>query len=189
MALVNDHAAAERFGNAGDLHADIAGADDAPGLSAQFMERRIKKIETAGGGIAAVRNVTTVFVKMHDERKGHGDGQLRDAVGRVALDVADGNAVLPAPGNVNVVEAGREDADQLQFFGAFQQLAGEPAFVGQDDVRVADALGDEPGFRRRINDELPEGPERIRRNVIADAFAVKQYDLQHDLPPNIFFPL
>ncbi len=67
---------------------------------------------------------------MHDQRKRHGNGQLRDTIRGIAFDIADGNAVGTAPGDIDIVKAGCGNTDQFQLVCGREIVRIQPAFVG-----------------------------------------------------------
>lgn len=85
-----------------------------------------------------------------------GEGVLGDAVGGVAGDVADGDAVGFSGVEIDAVGAGGGDEDEFEVGAGLEGVCGDEDFVGNDDVGVLAASG---GFCRGCCGEGGEGAE------------------------------
>ena len=138
-ALVGKHTAAERLGNARHLCADRARADNAPGLAAQLVIDGRELVGNAALLVFAARDGGGVCAELFRERQRHQHRELRDAVRRIALDVADRHARRAAGGDVHIVIAGGKNADQFQMLCRGKVVRVDFNFVDEQNVGVCHA--------------------------------------------------
>lgn len=110
----------------------------------------VEKAEVARAPPLAGEHVAPVGEQAAPQRHGHRDGVLGNGVRGVTADVGNDDAVLPAPGEVDVVGAGGSAGDHLQLGQGGEQLAAQHHLVGDDDAGLADARGDVRGGGERV---------------------------------------
>ncbi|MNO97301.1 hypothetical protein D3C76_890040 [compost metagenome] len=119
VGIVGQHTAAEAGHDAGEHHADLAGADHADALAVQVEAGQAVQREVAFAG------AVVGAVQVAAERQDQADGVFGDGVGRVGRHPHHGQPERPGGGQVDVVVAGRAQGDQARAAGSelFQHRA------------------------------------------------------------------
>lgn len=138
------NAHAEGFGDAGDGGSDVAETHDAEGLSSEFDDGVVEAGED--GGIRPELGFRAVAVNVGGEIEEKGEAVLGDAVGGIAGDIADRDSVGFGRLEVDAIDPGGADKDELEIGAGLEDVCGDENFVGDDDVGSL-ATGD--GFRGR----------------------------------------
>ena len=171
--VVVDHPHAHRLGHVAELAADAAIADDAQRFAAHLKAALGRLVPAAGMGAFAAAGDAP---QQHDDLPDH---QLGHAAGVGERRVEDRDAVAAGGGEVHLVSADAEAADQHQPVGGGEYLGGE--LGARADAENVNA-GQRPGQLRavqRLGDTLDlrvAGRGEHAGGAVADAFQQQHAD-------------
>ena len=170
---------AKGFGDLAGGLADLAEADDAHGLAGELNERIIPEAPVVIMLPAALAYGGTVVSHMVADLQQQRNGKLADGGGAVGRDVGDADALFPGVVIVDDVISRGQNRDVLQIRAGVEDRFADGALVGEDDLSVADALGDDFVVigRAVIDRQVTEGSQGFPAQITGVfGVAVENYD-------------
>ena len=139
------HVHAEGFCDAGDGGTGFAETDDADGLASEFTDGVIEVGED--GRLGPDLNLGAVAIDGGGEIEKEGEDMLGNRRGGVAGNIADGDVALAGGFELDVIEAGGGNQDELKVGKLGEGVLGELNFVGDKDLRPGSVVEDSGGER------------------------------------------
>ena len=139
---VKNHPAAKSSGNPCHPAADVPHADNAPGHTLQFMKRKVKVRESVLGTVGSGLHILVIVGKFFQQGQRQGEGVLGHHARAVIHHIAYLDPPALTVGEIHIVKAGGQFADQADMGRVFQGLLPERSLIGHDNLRVPHPLTD-----------------------------------------------
>ena len=182
-----DHLHAKGQRRPGHPLSDLAKADDAQGASIQLLQGR-----DLIGKVRAVDPVPRVDALVQLRHMAHGIQQqgkhmLHHGDGAVSGDIGNHHAPLLGGGNVDVVVPRGQLTQIAQRRAGLQHFPGNPALVGQHDLRALHAGNHLIRGRAVINRQFPQRAQQVPVQVLGmDGITIQNDNFHKGAPPSSF---